>query len=52
MLNKVELIGNVGNDPEIKKLDIGQVATFSLATTEHYKDKNGNPIEQVECIRL
>lgn len=46
-LNKVMLIGNVGKDPEIRyigqdKTDIkAKVATFALATSEHYKDKNG-----------
>ncbi len=41
-LNKVTLIGNLGNDLEFQKLegDIG-VAKFSLATTESFKDKNG-----------
>ena len=41
-LNKVTLIGNLGSDPEVQKLagDIG-VAKFSLATTESFKDKNG-----------
>lgn len=41
-LNKVTLIGNLGNDPEFQKLEgeVG-VAKFSLATTESFKDKNG-----------
>ena len=42
-LNKVSLIGNLGNDPEHQKLEINRSVTkFSLATTETYKDKNGN----------
>jgi single-strand DNA-binding protein len=42
MVNKVILIGNVGKDPEIRNLDNGNtVANFSLATSETYKDKNG-----------
>ena len=42
MLNKIILIGNVGQDPEIKALPNGhRVANFSLATTEYWKDKNG-----------
>jgi len=37
----VILLGNLGKDPEIKTLDNGQkVASFSLATSETYKDKN------------
>lgn len=46
-LNKVLLIGNVGADPEIRYFDGGQggngrkVANFRLATSERYKDRNG-----------
>jgi single-strand DNA-binding protein len=48
-VNKVILIGNLGKDPEIKFLE-GNVArvSFSLATTESFKDKNGNRIDQTE----
>lgn len=38
-LNKVLLIGNVGKDPEVRQLENGTVASFSLATTERYKDR-------------
>jgi single-strand DNA-binding protein len=39
-LNKIMLIGNVGNDPEIKAFDNGnEVANFSIATSEKWKDK-------------
>lgn len=42
MINKIILIGNVGKDPDFKVLDSGtSVANFSLATSESYKDKNG-----------
>lgn len=48
-LNKVFLIGNVGKDPEIRHLESGAVvATFTLATTERYKDRNGDAMEQTE----
>jgi single-strand DNA-binding protein len=41
-LNRVTLIGNLGNDPEVKNLENNvKVAKFSLATTESYKDENG-----------
>ena len=48
-LNKVMLIGNVGRDPEMQILEgnIG-VAKFPLATTETFKDKNGNLVSQTE----
>ena len=40
--NKVQLIGNLGNDPEIITLESGKkLAKFSLATNENYKDKDG-----------
>ena len=49
MLNKVMLIGNVGKDPEIRHLENGTaVATVTLATTERYKDRNGENKEQTE----
>lgn len=41
-VNKVILVGNLGKDPEIKNFDNGgSVARFSVATSENYKDKNG-----------
>ena len=40
--NKVQLIGNLGNDPEIIALESGRkLAKFSLATDDSYKDVNG-----------
>jgi len=42
MLNRVTFIGNLGKDPEVRRLENGAaVAKFSLATNESYKDKNG-----------
>ena len=42
MVNRVILIGNLGKDPEIRKLDNGTaVGKFSVATNESYKDKQG-----------
>lgn len=41
-VNKVILVGNLGKDPEVRRLESGvAVASFPLATTENYKDKNG-----------
>ena len=43
MINKVILLGNVGQAPTIKEMQSGdKIATFSLATSESYKDKNGD----------
>lgn len=48
-INKVLLMGNLGKDPEVRHIDSGSVvASFPLATTEIYKDKNGNRQEQTE----
>ena len=42
MINKVILVGNLGRDPEIRRLESGvAVAKFPMATNESYKDKNG-----------
>lgn len=41
MVNKVILVETVGKDPEIRNTQNNKVATFSLATNESYKDKNG-----------
>jgi single-strand DNA-binding protein len=48
-VNKVILVGNLGKDPEVRYLEGGTaVANFTLATSESYKDKGGNRIEQTE----
>ena len=48
-VNKVILVGNLGADPEVKYLEGDNVvANFSLATTESYKDKSGNRVDQTE----
>jgi single-strand DNA-binding protein len=42
MLNRVTLIGNLGRDPEVRRLENGTpVAKFPIATNESYKDNNG-----------
>jgi len=48
-VNKVILVGNLGKDPEVKYLDSGvAVANFSLATSESYKNKEGERVNQTE----
>jgi single-strand DNA-binding protein len=52
-VNKVILIGNLGRDPEVRYLPSGDaVANFSIATTEKWKDKNGEMQEQTEWHRI
>ena len=55
MLNKVMLIGNVGDDPEVRYFDQTggnpqgrKVARFSVATSERYRDANGNVQESTQ----
>lgn len=48
-LNKVQLIGNLGRDPELKYTSAGvAVATFSIATSDSWKDQEGNTQERTE----
>tara|TARA_Y100000589_G_scaffold72355_2_gene65062 strand:+ start:2544 stop:2978 length:435 start_codon:yes stop_codon:yes gene_type:complete len=48
-VNKVILVGNLGKDPEVRYLDSGvAVANFTLATTENYKNKQGERVSQTE----
>ena len=48
-VNKVILIGNLGKDPEITRLESGvKKAAFSLATTEVYRNKEGEKISHTE----
>lgn len=48
-VNKVILVGNLGKDPELKKLDNDTSLTrFPMATSESYMDREGNRIDQTE----
>ena len=48
-VNKAILVGNVGKDPEVRYLEGGTaVASFSLATSEVYKNKSGEKVTQTE----
>ncbi len=51
--NKVQLIGNLGNDPEIITLESGKkLAKFSLATNESYKNSEGEKVTQTDWHNL
>lgn len=51
--NKVQLIGNLGNAPEIKNTDSGKkVARFSMATNESYKKENGERVTETQWHNL
>lgn len=47
-LNKHMLIGNVGQDPRVSSYNDRKVAQFTLATSETYKDRDGNKKEQTD----
>lgn len=53
-LNKVMIIGNVGQDPEIRSTQMGtKIASFTVATSESWKDKNsGERREKTEWHRI
>lgn len=52
-MNKVFLIGNLGKDPELKKLaNDNQVCKFSLATSETYKKENGEKVTSTQWHNL
>lgn len=53
MLNKVMIIGRLGDDPELRYTQAGQpVCSLRIATDESYTDKNGNRVEATEWHRV
>lgn len=51
--NSVQLIGNLGNDPEIVNLESGRkLAKFSLATNETYKNQQGEKVTETQWHNL
>ena len=52
-MNRASLLGHAGRDPEIRDLNNGEkAATFTLATTEKWKDREGQPAEATEWHRV
>ena len=52
-MNRVTLLGHAGRDPEIRNLQNGgKAASFTLATTEKWKGKDGKPAEATEWHRV
>jgi single-strand DNA-binding protein len=53
MKNRVQLIGNVGNDPEIKNFEGGKkLANLTIATKDSYKNEKGERVDQTEWHRV
>jgi len=49
MINKIYLLGRLGKDVEVQTLNSGSIiGKFTIATSENYKDKDGNKKEQTE----
>lgn len=52
-VNRVILVGNLGRDPDMRYLPSGEaVANLAIATTDKYKDKTGQMVEQTEWHRV
>lgn len=52
-VNKVILVGNLGRDPEVRYMPSGDaIANISVATTDNWKDKNGEKQERTEWHRV
>ena len=51
-LNKVQIIGNLGRDVEMKEVGSTKVASFSVAVTEKFKDRNGQQQEKTEWVNI
>lgn len=52
MKNRVQLIGHVGNNPEVKTFEGVKVANLTLATNENYTNKKGEKVEQTDWHRV
>ena len=51
--NRVQLIGNIGKEPEVKTFDSGKTkASFSLATSESYKDVEGKKVTDTQWHQI
>lgn len=51
-MNQITLIGRCGGDPEVKSFEWGKVAKFSLATSETYKNKEGQKVTDTDWHNL
>ena len=52
-MNRATLVGHAGRDPELRDLHNGEkAASFTMATTEKWKDREGNPAEATEWHRI
>ena len=52
MKNRVQLIGHVGQEPEVKTVNNKKVATLTIATNDFYYNEKGDKVEQTEWHRI
>lgn len=52
MKNRVQLIGHVGQEPEVKTVNDRKVATITIATNDYYYNDKGDKVEQTEWHRV
>lgn len=52
LVNKVQLIGHLGMDPEVKNFENGKMLRISIATDASYKDKDGNKVQDTHWHTL
>lgn len=53
LVNKVQLIGNLGKEPEVKTLESGKkMARFSMATSESYRNASGEKVTETQWHNL
>jgi single-strand DNA-binding protein len=53
-LNNIQIIGNLGNEPEVRQLNgnNGHVVNFSVAVNERWKNREGEPQERTTWLRI
>ena len=52
MKNRVQLIGHIGQEPEVKTINNKKVATLTIATNDFYYNEKGDKVEQTEWHRI
>jgi len=52
MKNRVQLIGHVGQEPEVKTVNNKKVANITIATNDYYYNEKGDKVEQTEWHRV
>ena len=52
IVNRVQLIGHLGMDPEVKNFENGKLVKVSIATDASYKDKDGKKVEETHWHNL